>query len=142
MNNCFDRLDAFSESTSVKYLVIFCSHLSFLFMMKIIFTWMDGSKVCSKRKCYDDDPSPAEHGHRSCESSQNAEGELPSDSGSIRSSLYFPLDDILIWHKAIEKELNDIAEAARSIKLDEDFSDLSVFNRRLQFIAEVCIFHR
>ncbi|KAI3453049.1 hypothetical protein Pfo_009712 [Paulownia fortunei] len=117
-------------------------------LQQIIFTWMDGLKMCNKRKRYEDDPrhsssssSPTENGHCSCESSRNAEGDLLSDCNAIRSSLFCPVDDILHWHKAIEKELNDIAEAARSIKLTGDFSDLSAFNRRLQFIAEVCIFH-
>ncbi|KAK6122291.1 hypothetical protein DH2020_043911 [Rehmannia glutinosa] len=117
-------------------------------LQQIIFTWMDGFKMCNKRKCFEDDPrkcsssgSPTGNGHCSCESSQNAEGDLRSDCNAITSSVYCPVDDILHWHKAIEKELNDIAEAARSIKLTEDFSDLSAFNRRLQFIAEVCIFH-
>ncbi|KAF2317795.1 hypothetical protein GH714_041109 [Hevea brasiliensis] len=50
-------------------------------------------------------------------------------------------DEILLWHAAIRRELNDIAEAARKIQLHGDFSDLSAFNKRLQFIAEVCIFH-
>ncbi|KAL6969877.1 hypothetical protein U1Q18_029591 [Sarracenia purpurea var. burkii] len=57
------------------------------------------------------------------------------------STLAHPVDEILHWHKAIKKELNDIAEAARRIQLCGDFSDLSAFNKRLQFIAEVCIFH-
>ncbi|KAG8366638.1 hypothetical protein BUALT_Bualt17G0100500 [Buddleja alternifolia] len=86
-------------------------------LQQIIFNWMDGVKMSNKRKHCEDDP------------------RLSS------AVLYHPVDDILHWHKAIEKELNDIAEAARSIKLTGDFSDLSAFNRRLQFIAEVCIFH-
>ncbi|KAK6134121.1 hypothetical protein DH2020_032121 [Rehmannia glutinosa] len=88
-------------------------------LQQIIFNWMDGVKMNNKRKRCEDDP------------------RLSSNS----VLLYHPVDDILHWHKAIEKELNDIAEAARSIKLTGDFSDLSAFNRRLQFIAEVCIFH-
>ncbi|PIN00651.1 Zn-finger protein [Handroanthus impetiginosus] len=117
-------------------------------LQQIMFTWMDGLKICNKRKHYEDDPRHCsssvrrtENGQCSCESSQNDEGDIQSDCNSIRPSLYCPVDDILHWHKAIEKELSDIAEAARSIKLTEDFSDLSAFNRRLQFIAEVCIFH-
>ncbi|KAL0372638.1 UNVERIFIED_CONTAM: Zinc finger protein BRUTUS [Sesamum calycinum] len=117
-------------------------------LQQIIFTWMDGLKMRSKRKRCDDDPrqssspaTPTENGVCSCESYQNAEGDILSDRNAISSSLYCPMDDILHWHKAIEKELNDIAEAARSIKLTGDFTDLSAFNRRLQFIAEVCIFH-
>lgn len=53
-----------------------------------------------------------------------------------------PIDEILHWHNAIRKELNDIAEEARKIQLSGDFSDLSAFNARLQFVADICIFHR
>lgn len=118
--------------------------------MKIIFNWMDGVKVCNKRKRCEDDPrlssslnNLSKNGDCSHASSLTAERDLLlSDCSAIGSSLYDPVDDILHWHKAIQKELNDIAEAARSIKFTGDFSDLSAFNRRLQFIAEVCIFHR
>lgn len=63
------------------------------------------------------------------------------DSKAIDLGLY-PIDEILHWHNAIRKELNEIAECARKIQLSGDLSDLSVFNTRLQFIADVCIFHR
>lgn len=53
-----------------------------------------------------------------------------------------PIDEILYWHNGIKNELSDIAEEARKIQLSGDFSDLSAFNTRLQFIADVCIFHR
>ncbi|KAL6571060.1 hypothetical protein OROGR_000610 [Orobanche gracilis] len=115
---------------------------------QIIFNWMDGVKMKNKRKRYEVDPifsssfaNPTENGHCICESSRTAERDLLSDCNAIRSSLYHPVDDILHWHKAIERELNDISETAKCIKLTGDFSDLSAFNRRLQFIAEVCIFH-
>lgn len=118
-------------------------------MKKIIFTWMDGLKICNKRKHDEDDPrlscssrTSTTNGSCSCESSEKAEEDFLSDCNAIRSSQYFPVDDILYWHKAIEKELNDIAETARSIKLTGDFSFLSTINKRLQFIVEVCIFHR
>ena len=107
---------------------------------KIIFNWMDGVSVCNKRKRSEDDPRLSSSSHAS-PSTENRD-PLPSDCSVIRSSQYHPVDDILHWHKAIQKELIDIAEAARSIKFTGDFSDLSAFNRRLQFIAEVCIFHR
>lgn len=111
---------------------------------------MDGVKISNKRKRCDDDPRFScslvdlpKNGNCSHASSWTTERDLLiSDCSAIRSSLYHPVDDILHWHKAMEKELKDIAEAARSIKLTGDFSDLSAFNRRLQFIAEVCIFHR
>lgn len=53
-----------------------------------------------------------------------------------------PIDEILLWHNAIKKELNEIAAQTRKIQLSGDFTNLSAFNERLQFIAEVCIFHR
>ncbi|CDO98421.1 unnamed protein product [Coffea canephora] len=52
-----------------------------------------------------------------------------------------PINEILHWHNAIKQELEDIADEARKIELCGDFSDLTSFYERLQFIAEVCIFH-
>lgn len=95
-------------------------------LQQIIFTWMDGVNVSKKRKKSEDDTTCA------CSSSRPKSLDSPLDR---------PVDEILHWHKAIKKELIDIAEAARSIQLSGDFSDLSAFNKRLQFIAEVCIFH-
>ena len=54
----------------------------------------------------------------------------------------FPIDEIIHWHNAIRKELKELAEEARRIQFSGDFSNLSSFNGRLQFLAEVCIFHR
>ncbi|PWA45725.1 hemerythrin/HHE cation-binding motif-containing protein [Artemisia annua] len=95
-------------------------------LQQIIFTWMDGVNVSKKRKNSEEDTTCA------CSSSRPKSLDSPLDR---------PVDEILHWHKAIKKELIDIAEAARSIQLSGDFSDLSAFNKRLQFIAEVCIFH-
>lgn len=53
-----------------------------------------------------------------------------------------PIDEIKLWHKSINKEMKEIADEARKIQLSGDFSDLSAFDERLQYIAEVCIFHR
>lgn len=53
-----------------------------------------------------------------------------------------PINEILHWHNAIKKELSDIAEEARKIQHSSGFHDLSKFGERLQFIADVCIFHR
>ncbi|KAJ1398314.1 Zinc finger, CHY-type [Sesbania bispinosa] len=65
--------------------------------------------------------------------------ELSEDPNN--STLSCPLDELLLWHKAIKQELSDLAETARKMHLSEEFSDLSSFNGRLQFITEVCIFH-
>lgn len=125
--------------------------------MKIIFTWMDGEKISKKRKSFEDhfelqgskdsgvgtSICSIEKGHCACESSRTCKRDiLVSDCSPAESTLDCPVDEILHWHKAIKRELNDIAEAARRIQLSGDFSDISAFNKRLQFIAEVCIFHR
>lgn len=100
-------------------------------LQQIIFTWMDGVNVVKKRKNSQDDATY----QCACSSSR------PKKQESLDPSLDRPVDEILHWHKAIKKELIDIAEAARRIQLSGDFSDISAFNKRLQFIAEVCIFH-
>ncbi|KAF3646143.1 putative chaperone protein dnaJ 15-like [Capsicum annuum] len=120
-------------------------------LQEIMFTWMDGKKLTNKRKACEESTadhtsdsvvrgliSKAENAPCPCESSRS---ELVSNINIKESTLNHPVDEILHWHKAIRKELNDITEAAREIKLRGDFSDLSAFNQRLQFIAEVCIFH-
>ncbi|XP_076913974.1 zinc finger protein BRUTUS-like [Bidens hawaiensis] len=99
-------------------------------LQQIIFTWMDGANIFKKRKNLEDKGTY----QCPCSSSQLMKPES--------SPLDPPVDEILHWHKVIKKELIDIAEAARSIQLSGDFSNLSSFNKRLQFIAEVCIFHR
>ncbi|KAJ9554122.1 hypothetical protein OSB04_018167 [Centaurea solstitialis] len=126
-------------------------------LQQIIFTWMDGTNVFKKRKNSEDDAkyqcspnhggSPlicqSEERHCACSSSRAKKREsfLRSICDSMDSPLDRPVDEILHWHKAIKKELLDIADAARKIQLSGDFSDISAFNKRLQFIAEVCIFH-
>ncbi|KAI4357786.1 hypothetical protein L6164_001712 [Bauhinia variegata] len=65
--------------------------------------------------------------------------DLSSDHTS--STVSCPIDEILLWHKAIKKELSDLADVARKIHLSGEYSVLSAFNVRLQFITEVCIFH-
>lgn len=62
--------------------------------------------------------------------------DVPETMGS------HPIDEILLWHNAIKKELNEIAVETRKIQHSGDYTNLSAFNERLQFIAEVFIFHR
>ncbi|KAG0483121.1 hypothetical protein HPP92_011205 [Vanilla planifolia] len=52
-----------------------------------------------------------------------------------------PINEMLHWHKAILNELNDIAEEARRMQCSSDSRHLSKFDSRLQFIADVCIYH-
>ena len=56
----------------------------------------------------------------------------------------YPINDLLLWHNAIRKELRDFAEATRKLRLSAcDFSaDISNIRDKLQFITEICAFHR
>lgn len=125
--------------------------------MKVIFTWIEGNNISGKCKSCKDDShlqycvdsgvgmpiDQTEKGHCVCESSNIGKRKyMDSNCDVIDSSEAHPINEILHWHSAIQRELNDIAEEARKIQLSGDFSDISAFNKRLQFIAEVCIFHR
>ncbi|MFQ6632720.1 hypothetical protein Gotur_012013 [Gossypium turneri] len=125
--------------------------LSFLsvnsLLLKVIFTWMEGRNDANLLGKYHLD-SP--DGLSQSLDSRTCPCELPKtgkrkylEPGSILSETdgTHPLNEILLWHNAIKRELTEIAEEARKIQLSGDFVDLSVFNERLQFIAEVCIFH-
>lgn len=111
---------------------------------KVVFAWMEGAKVSEfKNNSNGQFQDSAKKGQCACQSSKTCKRkrvEIKSDNSSTIVSN--PIDEILLWHNAIKRELNDIVEASRRIQLSGDFSDLSAFNKRLQFIAEVCIFHR
>ncbi|KAL6007537.1 hypothetical protein ACLOJK_033035 [Asimina triloba] len=126
-------------------------------LQQVIFTWMEGKNSAGLgsncggdpqlQSCVDSEAGKLKDqtvkGHCACESSKTGKrkhGNLDHDVAD--ASNMQPINEILLWHSAIRRELNDIAEEARKIQLSGDFSDLSGFNERLQFIAEVCIFHR
>ncbi|XP_019436687.1 PREDICTED: zinc finger protein BRUTUS-like isoform X1 [Lupinus angustifolius] len=120
-------------------------------LQKVIFTWMDGSSAKTVDNCIDhsqvlSSPSPLTHqiGKVKCACESTATGKRKC-SGSILDVSdtmgTHPIDEILIWHNAIKKELNEIAAETRKIQLSGDLTNLSAFNERLQFIAEVCMFH-
>ncbi|XP_057960790.1 zinc finger protein BRUTUS-like [Malania oleifera] len=125
-------------------------------LQQVIFNWMEGVKDYNMRGSHGDNSKiqcsidsgasslirPTKKGCCACESSKTGKrkfGDL--DSNLANSTLASPIDEILLWHNAIKGELSDIAETARKIQFSSDFSDLSAFDKRLQFIAEVCIFH-
>lgn len=58
--------------------------------------------------------------------------------------LVSPLKELLYWHNAIRKELQEIAEQARQIQPMGAFSPakLTAFIERSQFLADVCNFQR
>lgn len=112
---------------------------------------MEGVKASDKcgddkTQCHNSGPNSAcqmKIGPCACESSSTGKRKyMDQNYDLVESSTSYPIDEILLWHNAIKRELHDIAEAARKIQLSGDFSDLSAFEKRLRFIAEVCIFHR
>ncbi|XP_057542697.1 zinc finger protein BRUTUS-like isoform X1 [Amaranthus tricolor] len=121
---------------------------------EVIFTWMDGPKTdkfctsChSSLECSIDAKTcaqlvQAKGASCACGSSQTGKRKrVKLSSSTIDSDLNCPIDEILLWHKAINRELSEIAEAARKMQQNDEFSDLNAFNERLHFITEVCIFH-
>lgn len=122
--------------------------------VKVIFGWMEGLKI-KHRKCTHDTKvqwkdvgmsnllSHNEKVYSICGSSKTVKRKrVGLNEDPTNSNISCPLDELLLWHKAIKQELSDLAETARKIQLSEEFSNLSSFSGRLQFITEVCIFHR
>ncbi|KAI0513596.1 hypothetical protein KFK09_009623 [Dendrobium nobile] len=128
-------------------------------LQEVVFTWMEGKCIKEKNqaqnssddshveKYLDAEPckvlDQADELYFSWEHSRtgkrkHAEPDY-SSTGFLGSQ---PINEILLWHNAIKHELSDIAEEARKIQLSSGFHDLSKFGERLQFIADVCIFHR
>lgn len=124
--------------------------------MKVIFTWL-GGKSDTAASCRIEDspfqccldssssmlPCKTSRAQCACEGSKAGKRkytELTKYDSSDAQML--PIDEIKLWHKSINKEMKEIADEARKIQLSGDFSDLSAFDERLQYIAEVCIFHR
>ncbi|XP_022725493.1 zinc finger protein BRUTUS-like isoform X3 [Durio zibethinus] len=116
-------------------------------LQQVIFTWMEGRNGADiLGKCHLDSTDgisqPLDSITCSYELSKNGKRKyLEPGSNVSETDGTHPMNEILLWHNAIKRELNEIAEEARKIQFSGDFSNLSVFNERLQFIAEVCIFH-
>ncbi|KAG2709385.1 hypothetical protein I3760_05G235900 [Carya illinoinensis] len=124
-------------------------------LQQVVFAWIEGDTVPEMHKSYKSNLmvgcqdceactfiSQNEQGQCACESSKTVKRKhMEPDFDHTKSSVPCPIDEILLWHNAIKRELNDIAKAARKIQISGDFSDLLAFNKSLQFIAEVCIFH-
>ncbi|KAK1386960.1 hypothetical protein POM88_015138 [Heracleum sosnowskyi] len=114
-------------------------------LQQIIFTWMVGvknDKKCKSCIAQSELRSPSDSNTNTSICSTASSKILLSDCCPSNSTLDRPLDELLHWHKAIKREVNDIVETTRTILLSGDFSDISTFNKRLEFISEVCIFHR
>ncbi|XP_028787787.1 LOW QUALITY PROTEIN: zinc finger protein BRUTUS-like, partial [Neltuma alba] len=121
-------------------------------LQKVIFTWMEGrSGALAVENCVDHSQfrgscCPLTHQIETvecaCEFTTTGKRKY-SESGLDVSDIggTHPIDEILLWHDAIKKELSEIVVETRKIQLCGDFTILSAFNERLQFISEVCIFH-
>ncbi|XP_020264959.1 zinc finger protein BRUTUS [Asparagus officinalis] len=126
-------------------------------LQQVIFTWMEGKSVpevgqkcnCIEASQLQDLPSSGpgqcvtQSDRQVCSEHSKIGKRKHTESGCCNVDFpeAYPINEILYWHSAIKNELNDIAKEARKIQLSGDFSDLSAFNARLQFIADVCIFH-
>ncbi|GMQ11342.1 hypothetical protein CsSME_00054002 [Camellia sinensis var. sinensis] len=126
-------------------------------LQQVIFTWMEGRNSSNTIRSDDGDPQiqslmnssasgkiTRETGKVNCACESFKTGKrkfFRSNSDGSDTSGVHPINEILHWHNVIKRELNEIAEEARKIQLSGDFSNLATFNERLQFIAEVCIFH-
>lgn len=125
-------------------------------LQEVIFTWMEGRcganptessvEIPQLQCCRSSDASISDtqlvNVNCACEFTRTGKRKhLELGSDVHENSGTHPIDEILLWHNAIKVELNEIAQEARRIQLSGDFTNLSAFNERLQFVAEVCIFH-
>ncbi|KAL6125529.1 hypothetical protein ACLB2K_073585 [Fragaria x ananassa] len=90
-------------------------------LQQVIFSLMEGKDNCSGTKAGRDDDT-------------NYAAELNG---------VHPIDDVLLWHHAIEAELNETLAEAKGMPITVAVTnyDLPSFYDRLQFIAEICMFH-
>ncbi|XP_062232065.1 zinc finger protein BRUTUS-like isoform X2 [Phragmites australis] len=119
-------------------------------LQEIVFAWIGGKTLrtvaqdfCDPKskgsfRCQDTSDETDKHA-RSLEHSKTGKRKCTESSHS--QLVTHPIDEILYWHNAVRSELSAIAEETRNIQQSGDFSDISAFNVRLQFIADVCVFH-
>ncbi|KAK7398904.1 hypothetical protein VNO78_10078 [Psophocarpus tetragonolobus] len=121
-------------------------------LQKVVFTWMEGrSSANTVETCLDHSQvkcssrsltHQVEKVNCACESTTTGKRKYSGSLTDISDTTgTHPIDEILLWHNAIKKELREIAAEARKIQHSGDFTNISAFNERFQFIAEVCIFH-
>ncbi|KAM0919555.1 hypothetical protein ACQ4PT_008115 [Festuca glaucescens] len=119
-------------------------------LQQVVFAWIGGKAVrtvaqdldnpCSKDSCGYEDISDQTDKNR-CSHEHSKVGKRKYVESSHCQLAVHPIDEIVWWHNAIRKELSDIVEETRRIQQSGDFSNISTFNARLRFIADVCIFH-
>ncbi|MCD7451774.1 hypothetical protein HAX54_013422 [Datura stramonium] len=124
-------------------------------LQQVIFSWMEGGKCVAAVGGYDVDAElpcsldsnsvtetcASENVKCVCESSSPGKRKFGLKCDTCDTDSGNPIDEVLHWHNAIKRELDEIAAEARRIELAGELSSLAPFYARLQFIAEVCIFH-
>ncbi|PAN29073.1 hypothetical protein PAHAL_5G200400 [Panicum hallii] len=114
-------------------------------LQQVVFTWIEGKTTIEVADSSADGNSAEDvpdQGEKHICSHQGFKLGSRNCAESNDGQVYrHPIDDILHWHNAIRKDLHDIAEETRRVQQSGDFSDISAFNERLQFIADVCIYH-
>ncbi|VAH63071.1 unnamed protein product [Triticum turgidum subsp. durum] len=121
-------------------------------LKQVVFTWIEGKATREVAQSVVSDNLERSHCCKDASFVNQAEKLIyPLEQSKVGHIKYtesndcqadrHPIDEILYWHNAIRKELNDIAEETRRMQQSGDFADISAFNARLQFIADVCIFH-
>ncbi|KAI4350930.1 hypothetical protein L6164_005333 [Bauhinia variegata] len=110
-------------------------------LQKVFFTWMEGNGHSQVHCCRSPLSHQIEKVNCACQSTTGKRKHVESSVDACDTTGTHPIDEILLWHNAIKKELSEIAVETRKIQNSGDFTDLSAFNERLQFIAEVCVFH-
>ncbi|OIT05344.1 PREDICTED: zinc finger protein BRUTUS [Nicotiana attenuata] len=124
-------------------------------LQQVIFTWMEGGKCVTAVSGHDIDAElecsmdfnsvtvscASGKVKCACESSSTGKRKFGLKGDTCDTDHGNPIDEVLHWHNAIKRELDEIAAEARRIELAGEFSNLAPFYVKLQFIAEVCIFH-
>ncbi|CAH9082719.1 unnamed protein product [Cuscuta europaea] len=125
-------------------------------LQQVIFTWMEGRECINMFESHDGDarsrssvelqPGAKTHiaGKVSCASGSSKTGKrkhFGPTCDACDTDLGHPINEILHWHNTIKRELDELASEARKVELSGDLSNLQPFYERLQFIADVCIFH-
>ncbi|CAH9084819.1 unnamed protein product [Cuscuta epithymum] len=125
-------------------------------LQQVIFTWMEGRECINMFESHDGDAQSRSSVELQPGGKTHIAGKVPCTSGSSKTGkrkhfgltcdacdtdLGHPINEILHWHNTIKRELDGLASEARKVELSGDLSNIQPFYERLQFIADVCIFH-
>lgn len=109
-------------------------------LRQVVFSWLKGASISARGI----EVANISHGMNA---KMGADGQVHCLTAGPRNDVTetserrscSPIDVLLFWHKAIRKELIKFAQDAKQIQ--SSAGNLHKFSERLQFLAEVCIFH-